>query len=74
MTLMTDAFPGVRVLRGAPDDLELVALVAGLASASPDDPVDETRPPRPVWGRDRGIRGAQAFGVADDTWRWSLQR
>ena len=77
--------PNVRVVRGAPDELEVAALVAGLAAAAaagdlPDDvaPVDE-------WtNHARGLRGAgdgataKSFGGRAgrhnaDAWRWSLR-
>lgn len=73
MNTVNHALPGVRVVRGAPDDLELVALVAGLASTTADDAHDDTPTTTPAWGRDRGIRGARPFGVADDAWRWSAR-
>jgi opacity protein-like surface antigen len=75
----------VRVVRGTPDEIEVAALVAGLAAAAaaadvPDDvaPVDE-------WtNRVRGLRGtgggatAKSFGGRAgrhnaDAWRWSLR-
>lgn len=75
--------PSVRVVRGAPDEVEVAALVAGLAAAVaaahvPDDaaPVDE-------WtNRARSLRGAGApvrsFGGRSgrhnaDAFRWSLR-
>jgi hypothetical protein len=78
-----DGLPHVRVVKGAPDELEVAALVAGLAGLSavghePDDvaPVDE-------WtNRVRGVRGnsgtAKNFGGRvgrhnADAWRWSLR-
>jgi hypothetical protein len=80
-----DPRPSVRVVRGTPDEIEVAALVAGLAAAAaaaeePDDaaPVDE-------WtNRVRGLRGtgggatAKSFGGRAgrhnaDAWRWSLR-
>jgi hypothetical protein len=80
-----DERPHVRVVKGAPDELEVAALVAGLAGLSavghePDDvaPVEE-------WiNRVRVVRGtgggatAKSFGGRAgrhnaDAWRWSLQ-
>lgn len=75
--------PQVRVVRGAPDDVEVAALVAGLAAVTsavePEDaaPIDE-------WtNRSRGLRGtaaatAKTFGGRSgrhnaDAWRWSLR-
>ncbi|MBD8078060.1 acyl-CoA carboxylase epsilon subunit [Cellulosimicrobium arenosum] len=82
---MSAGRPSVRVVRGTPDDVEVAALVAGLAAAAaatqpPDDmtPVDE-------WtNRVRGLRGtgggatAKSFGGRAgrhnaDAWRWSLR-
>lgn len=75
----------LRIVRGAPDEIEVAALVAGLAAAvaaasEPDDlaPVDE-------WtNHARGLRGsgdgatARSFGGRAgrhnaDSWRWSLR-
>jgi hypothetical protein len=65
----------VRVVRGAPDDLELAALVAGLVAASAraddrDEPVA-----RSVWNdRSRTIWVPPAqTGPGPDAWRWSLR-
>jgi len=69
--MVDETVPGVRVVRGTPDDIELVALVAGLASTTAADPHDDTAEPVAAWGRDRGIRGARPFGTHDDAWRWS---
>jgi len=69
---MSDTAPGMRVVRGAPDDLELVALVAGLAATSASEPGGAPSTPT-AWAADRGIRGARSFGTPDGTWRWSLR-
>lgn len=75
--------PHVQVVKGSPDDLEVAALVAGLAAAvaaahEPDDvtPVEEwTNRIRTM----RGNRGtAKSFGGRAgrhnaDAWRWSLR-
>jgi hypothetical protein len=83
VTTSPDALPHVRVVKGAPDDVEVAALVAGLAGLAaagtePDDvaPVDE-------WtNRVRSVRGnggtAKSFGGRSgrhnaDAWRWSLR-
>ncbi|MBE1877146.1 acyl-CoA carboxylase epsilon subunit [Myceligenerans pegani] len=75
--------PQVRVVRGRPDDVEVAALVAGLAAVTaavePEDaaPIDE-------WtNRSRVLRGngaatAKNFGGRSgrhnaDAWRWSLR-
>lgn len=74
MSIVNHDLPGVRVIRGAPDDLELVALVAGLASTTTDDAPEDAPASTPVWGRDRGIRGARPYGLDSDAWRWSTRR
>ncbi|MDQ8040709.1 Acyl-CoA carboxylase epsilon subunit [Cellulosimicrobium aquatile] len=79
------ATPSVRVVRGAPDELEVAALVAGLAAAAaagdePDDvaPVDEwTNRARVLRGTGDGAT-AKSFGGRSgrhnaDSWRWSLR-
>jgi hypothetical protein len=68
--------PQVRVLRGAPDDLELAALVAGIvagraqASAGPSAAARRAAEDRRRWvdGAQR-LRGPLARG--GDAWRWS---
>lgn len=71
---MTD-LPPVRIVRGAPDDDEVAALIAGLAAAQHDDA--EPPAPRSAWrrGRVRAADGATpaAFGRPADDWRWSLR-
>jgi hypothetical protein len=64
----------VHVVRGAPDDVELAALVAGLAAvAVPDD--DPEHPRRSAWSdRARGLGGsAGPPAPGPDAWRWSLR-
>jgi Acyl-CoA carboxylase epsilon subunit len=65
----------VRVVRGAPDDLELAALVAGLvaASARSDDRAEPAT--RSVWhDRARAMRGDPVRAApGSDAWRWSLR-
>ncbi|GAA2727096.1 acyl-CoA carboxylase epsilon subunit [Cellulomonas aerilata] len=75
MTDEPQGLPHVHVVRGEPDDVELAALVAGLAAAGQvtDDPAPET--PRSAW-RDRahGMRGpSSAARPGPDAWRWSLR-
>lgn len=63
----------MRVVRGAPDDVEVAALVASLAAVVSRDaePVTEAAP-RSEWDRPlRGARGTRTSG--GDTWRWSLR-
>lgn len=65
----------VQVVRGTPDDIELAALVAGLAAAAAgsDDAADPV--PRGAWtDRSRGLRGRRAAPTpGPDAWRWSLR-
>jgi hypothetical protein len=64
----------VHVVRGAPDDVELAALVAGLAAvAVPDDDTDAA--PHAAWSdRSRGLRGpGTSPSPGADAWRWSLR-
>jgi len=75
----------LRVVRGAPDDLEVAALVAGLAAAAAASHVPDDVAPLPEWtNRSRSLRGtgagvtAKSFGGRSgrhnaDAWRWSLQ-
>ena len=75
--------PDVRVLRGDPDDVEVAALLAGLAAVAaaggPPDaaPVDEwTNRTRTMRGN--GAMTAASFGGRSgrhnaDAWRWSLR-
>jgi Acyl-CoA carboxylase epsilon subunit len=64
----------VHVVRGAPDDVELAALVAGLAAVTlPEE--DDAHAPRSAWtDRSRGLRGGTpAPAPGPDAWRWSLR-
>ena len=66
------AFDGaqLRVVRGDPDDVELVALVAGIVAARTPSQDDESDGGTPPWG-DLGRRlGHRRPGPS--TWRWSL--
>jgi Acyl-CoA carboxylase epsilon subunit len=68
--------PQVRVLRGAPDDVELAALVAGIAAGCAPAAAD----PRPRrrrqaetrrrW-RDGALRLRDPLTPGPDAWRWS---
>ena len=70
--------PDVRVVRGAPDDVELAALVAGLAAGSAalsavsatSDVEANGRAARRRW---QGVadRLADPFASGPDAWRWS---
>lgn len=75
----------VRVVRGTPDDVEVAALVAGLAAVAastqePDDvaPVDEwTNRARTLRGNGAGVTAGSFGGRGGrhqaDSWRWSLR-
>ncbi|PZR55522.1 hypothetical protein DNL40_01680 [Xylanimonas oleitrophica] len=75
----------MRIVRGEPDEVEVAALVAGLAAVAasnglPDDvePIDEwTNRSRSVRGNGAGVT-AKSFGGRSgrhhaDAWRWSLR-
>ena len=62
----------MRVVRGAPDDLEVAALVAGLVAgawAGAAGPADV--PETGQWVR--RSRPAAALSTGGDSWRWSLR-
>ena len=70
--------PQVRVLRGAPDEVELAALVAGIVAgqaASPGDGDAVRRTRRAAADRRRWLDGAQQLrgplARGGDAWRWS---
>jgi len=73
----------VRVVRGAPDEIEVAALVAGLAAAAAGLTVPADAAPVDEWvNRTRTMRGnggtAKSFGGRAgrhnaDAWRWSLR-
>jgi hypothetical protein len=73
----------VRVVRGAPDEIEVAALVAGLAAAVAGLHVPADAAPVDEWvNRVRTMRGnggtAKSFGGRAgrhnaDAWRWSLR-
>ena len=64
--------PAVRIVRGAPDDVELAALVASLAAAQPLE--DETATEARRWADPaRRLRGAGPWRPGPDAWRWSLR-
>ncbi|WP_225753877.1 acyl-CoA carboxylase epsilon subunit [Actinotalea sp. Marseille-Q4924] len=71
--------PDVRVVRGAPDDVELAALVAGLAAgaqSADDDAAHLAADPTPSvqarrrW-RDAANRLSDRLSPGPDAWRWS---
>lgn len=70
--------PQVRVLRGAPDELELAALVAGIVAGRatlPDDGATTHRARRAAADRRRWVDGARGLRGpltrGGDAWRWS---
>ncbi|MCB7136458.1 acyl-CoA carboxylase epsilon subunit [Cellulosimicrobium marinum] len=75
----------VRVVRGVPDDVEVAALVAGLAAAAAAQGLPDDVAPVEEWNnRVRGLRGTGAGATAKsfggragrhnaDAWRWSLR-
>jgi hypothetical protein len=76
MTDDTGAVPAhVHVVRGAPDDVELAALVAGLAAVQIADDTGHDATPASAWtDRSHGMRGPRpAPRPGPDAWRWSLR-
>lgn len=76
--------PQVRVVRGEPDDVEVAALVAGLAAVAAAHQEPEDAAPLDEWiNHARVLRGngastAKNFGGRSgrhnaDAWRWSLR-
>jgi len=76
--------PQVRVVRGDPDDVEVAALVAGLAAVAAAGPEPDDAAPLDEWvNHSRALRGngastAKNFGGRSgrhnaDAWRWSLR-
>ena len=71
--------PDVRVLRGAPDDVELAALVAGIAAGRrPEGPTgDHDRTRREAAAQRRWRDGARPLSdplaPGPDAWRWSAR-
>lgn len=63
----------MRVVRGAPDDVEVAALVASLAAVASRAVEPATvAAPRSEWNRPlRAATGTRA--AAADAWRWSLR-
>ena len=66
------AAPHVHVVRGAPDEVELAALVAGLVATTGSDD-EESVPAAPEWSaRRRALPHRPAPAPGPDAWRWSL--
>ena len=65
----------LQVVRGAPDDLELAALVAGLVAASGRADHRDEPATRSAWNdRGRTTHSRSAITTAGpDAWRWSLR-
>lgn len=65
----------VHVVRGAPDEVELAALVAGLVAASSQDghAVEEHTTASAWSDRRRTVRGPVSRATGPDAWRWSLR-
>lgn len=77
MTEETTGSAHVHVVRGVPDDVELAALVAGLAAVQATEHGGEpagAEAPRSAWGdRARAVRGPGRATAGPDAWRWSLR-
>lgn len=77
--------PAVRIVRGEPDELEVAALVAGLAAVAAASGLPDDEAPLAEWtNRARSVRGNGAGATASnfggragrhnaDAWRWSLR-
>lgn len=68
----------VQVVRGEPDDVELAALVAGLAAAGANASDEPPAPPPNAWtDRSRALHGPAGprapIAPSPDAWRWSLR-
>lgn len=71
MTEPTSSLAAMRIVRGHPDDLELAALVAGLAASASEEASVPVVPD--AWAdRSRLLRGAP-HRTGSDAWRWSLR-
>jgi hypothetical protein len=74
----------VRIVRGEPDEVEVAALVAGLAAVAAESGLPDDEAPLAEWtNHARTVRGeagatARSFGGRSgrhnaDAWRWSLR-
>jgi hypothetical protein len=64
--------PHVHVVRGAPDEVELAALVAGLV-ATAAEPEESPAPAGSEWSnRRRTLMHHPSPAPGPDAWRWSL--
>ncbi|WP_297082067.1 acyl-CoA carboxylase subunit epsilon [uncultured Demequina sp.] len=72
-----DAAAGLRIVRGAPDEAELAALVAGMVAVSNAEDDDPVGAPTSAWmDRSRSMRGRRVMfpiGRGDAAWRHSLR-
>jgi hypothetical protein len=84
VTEFLDDSPAVVVLRGDPDEVEVAALVAGLAAVAATAELPDDAAPIAEWtNRARGVRSATGATAATfggragrhnaDAWRWSLR-
>ena len=64
----------LQVVRGAPDDVELAALVAGIMAAATAAPSEQPASRTAAWSdRRRQLRPVPAACPGADSWRWSLR-
>ena len=64
----------LQVVRGAPDDGELAALVAGLMAAATSAPAGPSTSSSSAWSdRRRQLRPVASPPPGPDSWRWSLR-
>lgn len=61
----------MRVVRGAPDDLEVAALVAGLVAVASGADLPDDAPETGQWVR--RSRPGPVLRAGGDSWRWSLR-
>lgn len=64
--------PAVRIVRGHPDDVELAALVAGLAASGSEEDEHPGNAPA-AWSDRSRLLPRAARPVGPDAWRWSLR-
>lgn len=63
----------VHVIGGRPDDLEVAALVAGLAAVASGSVQEPEAPEVPNQWQDRSRRLGQPLPPGPDRWRWSTR-
>ena len=73
----SDTAAALKVVRGAPDEMELAALVAGMvAMAAAQHDAEDPGSPTSAWmDRSRTMRGARTgpLGKGENAWRHSLR-